>query len=306
MDWQYLWQLLSPSVDAALSGGLYYTALLAIGLGIGILTGFFGVGGGFLVVPILNVLLGVHYEIAVGSSLSFIIGTSFAGLLKQHKIGNVHLRVAWYIISGSVLGAVLGDSLQMYLLNVLAGGNTGRFTVYMHFIFIVVLCGTIFAMRTPQEPAGTPRTPLLARMGPPPRFHIEEWGKRGFSVPGTFLVGGLIGVFTGLLGIGGGVLLVPVLLGLFGLSHQKAAGTSLAIIFATAAVAVIKKGFSEVPKVSLPLTLTLLIASVIGVQLGVFFVKKVSGSGFRRLFVYVLLAAIVMIAVDLVHTSIEL
>lgn len=306
MDWQYLWQLLSPSVDAALSGGLYYTALLAIGLGIGILTGFFGVGGGFLVVPILNVLIGVNYEIAVGSSLSFIIGTSFAGLLKQHKIGNVHIRVAWYIISGSVLGAVLGDFLQMYLLNVLAGGNTDRFTVYMHFIFIVVLWGTIFAMRTPKEPAGTPHTPLLARMGPPPRFHIEEWGKRGFSVPGTFLVGGLIGVFTGLLGIGGGVLLVPVLLGLFGLSHQKAAGTSLAIIFATAVVAVIKKGFSEVPKVSLPLTLTLLIASVIGVQLGVFFVKKVSGSGFRRLFVYVLLAAIVMIAVDLVHTSIEL
>ncbi len=306
MDWNELWQLLSPSIGAALSGGSYYMALLAIGMVIGILTGFFGVGGGFLVVPILNVLLGIHYEIAVGSSLSFIIGTSFAGLLKQHKIGNVDFRVAGYIVAGSVLGAVLGDSLQMYLLNGLAGGNTALFTVFMHSIFIVVLVGTIFAMRTPRNPGGRAQSPLLARIGPSPKFYIEEWGQRGFSIPGTFLVGGLIGVFTGLLGIGGGVLLVPVLLGLFGLAHQKAAGTSLAIIFATAVAAVIKKGFSEVPKVSLPLTLTLLIASVIGVQLGVFFVKRVSGSGFRRLFVYVLLAAIAMIAVDLISTLIEL
>lgn len=305
MDWYEVWRLLSPTVDAAVSGSLYYASLLAIGLGIGMLTGFFGVGGGFLIVPILNVLLGIRYEIAVGSSLSFMIGTSFAGLLKQQKAGNVHFAVAGYIVAGSVLGAVLGDSLQMFLLNGLAGGNTALFTVFMHSIFIVVLFGTIAAMRSSNTPVPS-KTPLLTRIGPPPKFRIAEWSGLDFSVPGTFVVGTLIGVFTGLLGIGGGVLLVPVLLCLFGLSHQKAAGTSLAIILATAVVAVIKKGMSEVPKVSLPLTLILLITSVIGVQLGVYFVKKVSGRGFRRLFVYVLLATIAMIATDLVHTSLNL
>ncbi|MFW5711245.1 MAG: sulfite exporter TauE/SafE family protein [Spirochaetota bacterium] len=305
MDWYEVWRLLSPTVNAAVSGNLYYASLLAIGLGIGMLTGFFGVGGGFLIVPILNVLLGIRYEIAVGSSLSFMIGTSFAGLLKQQKAGNVHFAVAGYIVAGSVLGAVLGDSLQMFLLNGLAGGNTALFTVFMHSIFIVVLFGTIAAMRSSNTPVPD-KTPLLTRIGPPPKFCIPEWSGLDFSVPGTFVVGTLIGVFTGLLGIGGGVLLVPVLLGLFGLSHQKAAGTSLAIILATSVVAVIKKGLSEVPKVSLPLTLILLITSVIGVQLGVYFVKKVSGRGFRRLFVYVLLATIAMIATDLVHTSLEL
>ena len=319
MDWIEVWQLLSPATEAALSGGSYYVSLLAIGLGIGILTGFFGVGGGFLVVPILNVMLGVRYEIAVGSSLSFIIGTSFAGLLRQRKAGNVHFGVAGYLVAGSVLGAVLGDSLQMFLLNGIAGGNTALFTVFMHSIFIVVLVGTIFAMRSSNnsseaDTAATKKAavndrsdaPLLAKIGPPPKFHIVEWAGFGFSVPGTFLVGALIGVFTGLLGIGGGVLLVPVLLGLFGLSHQKAAGTSLAIIFATAVVAVIKKSLSAVPKVSLPMTLILLVASVIGVQLGVYLVKRVSGSGFRRLFVYVLLAAIAMIVTDLVLTYVNL
>ncbi|MDZ7793511.1 MAG: sulfite exporter TauE/SafE family protein [Spirochaetia bacterium] len=199
MDWQQLMQLITPAVESSLSGLPFYTALLAIGLGIGVLTGFFGVGGGFLVVPILNVLLGINYEIAVGSSLSFIIGTSFAGLVKQRKLGNVHFRVAGYIIIGSVLGAVLGDSLQMFLLYGLAGGNTEMFTVFMHSIFIVVLIGTIFAMRTPGE-SETAQLPLLARLGPGPKFQIEEWGSHGFSVPGSFIVGLLIGIFTGLLG----------------------------------------------------------------------------------------------------------
>jgi len=301
MDWQQLMQLITPTVEASLSGLPFYAALLAIGLGIGVLTGFFGVGGGFLVVPILNVLLGINYEIAVGSSLSFIIGTSFAGLVKQQKLGNVHFRVAGYIIIGSLLGAVLGDALQMFLLYGLAGGNAEVFTVFMHFIFIVVLIGTIFAMRTPVD-LDTDRPPLLARFGPAPKFYIEEWGSHGFSVPGSFIVGLLIGIFTGLLGIGGGVMLVPVLLGLYGLSHQKAAGTSLAIIFATSVVAVIKKGFSDVPKISLPLTIILLFASLIGVQVGIFFVRRISGAGFRRYFIYVLFAAIAMIAFDLIDT----
>ncbi len=301
MDWTQLWQLLSPTVESTLSGTPYYLALLAIGLGIGILTGFFGVGGGFLVVPILNVILGINYEIAVGSSLSFIIGTSFAGLLKQHKLGNVHFRVAGYIVAGSMIGAVIGDSLQMYLLYGLAKGNEALFTVFMHSIFIVVLIGTISSMRSPLHEK-TQNQPLLTKLPIPPKFHIVEWGSLGFSIPGAFITGLLIGIFTGLLGIGGGVLLVPVLLGLFGLTHAKAAGTSLAIVFATSIIAVIKKGFSEVPKVSLPLTLVLLVASVIGVQAGIYFVSKSSGASFRRYFIYVLLAAIGMIVVDLTMT----
>jgi hypothetical protein len=170
----------------------------------------------------------------------------------------------------------------------------------MHGLFLLVLIGTIVSIRSPAAGDRSDKLPLLARTGPPPKFHISEWGSHGFSVPGTFMVGAAIGVLTGLLGIGGGVLLVPVLLGFFGLSHTKAAGTSLAIIFATSIVAVAKKGLSAVPKVSLPLTLILLIASVIGVQLGIYLVHRVSGAGFRRLFSYVLLATIILILIDAV------
>lgn len=300
MNWSEVLRLVTPPIEAALTGLPFYAVVLTIGLVIGVLTGFFGVGGGFLIVPLLNIVLDINYELAVGSSLSFIIGTSFAGLLKQNEQKNVHFEVAGYIVAGSVVGAVLGDNLQIFLLHGLAGGRQELFTLMMHGLFLLVLIGTIVSMRSPAAGDGPEKLPLLARTGPPPKFHIGEWGSRGFSVPGTFLVGAAIGILTGLLGIGGGVLLVPVLLGLFGLSHTKAAGTSLAIIFATSIVAVAKKGLSAVPKVSLPLTLILLIASVIGVQLGIFLVHRVSGAGFRRYFSSVLFAAIVLILIDAV------
>jgi uncharacterized membrane protein YfcA len=249
--------------------------------------------------------------VAVGSSLSFIIGTSFSGVLKQRKEGNVHFEVAAYLVSGSVIGAVLGDVLQNFLLFQVAGGREEVFTPIMHSIFIVLLLVTMWFMRAPSKKSGGSEggkkdVPLLARVGLPPYFHTPESGEspesRGFSVPGTFVTGAGIGVATGLLGIGGGVLLVPVLLGLFGLTHQRAAGTSLAVIFSTAVVGIVKKGFAEIPKVSLPLTMVLLVSSVIGVQLGILLVKNAGASNFRRYFNYVLLLAIALIVADLTQS----
>lgn len=311
MDLQQLFHLLAPPLGAGVEGSLFYIALLLLGLGVGVLTGFFGVGGGFLVVPLLNVVLGVNYEVAVGSSLSFIIGTSFSGVLKQRQEGNVHFRVAGYLVSGSVLGAVLGDSFQNYLLFRVAGGQEAMFTPIMHSIFIVLLLATMWSMKPPSKKIGATaqsveKVPFLAKIEVPPYFHTPETEELpescGFSVPGTFMAGVGVGTATGLLGIGGGVLLVPILLGLFGLSHQRAAGTSLAVIFSTAVVGIVKKGLAEIPKVSLPLTMVLLISSVLGVQFGIFLVRHAGAHDFRRYFNYVLLLALALIAADLVRS----
>ncbi|MFP4179342.1 MAG: sulfite exporter TauE/SafE family protein [Spirochaetaceae bacterium] len=306
MDIEQILTIVAPPLGAGVEGASLYLALLAIGLVVGALTGFFGVGGGFLVVPLLNVVLGIGYELAVGSSLSFIIGTSFAGVLKQREAGNVDFRIAGVLASGSVFGALAGDSLQNLLLFGLAGGSEAIFTPLMHSIFIALLIATIFGMRSREEQEtakGVQRLPLLVKYGPAPRFSTpetaESFGGPGYSVPLTFLAGMVVGIATGLLGIGGGVLLVPVLLGLFGLAHQRAAGTSLAVIFVTAVVGIAKKGMAEIPKVSLPLTVVLLLSSVIGVQLGVFALKKTGSRDFRRYFVYVLVLTIVMIGADL-------
>lgn len=326
MDWDLLLKLLAPPIEASVEGALLMGVLLALGLTVGVLTGFFGVGGGFLVVPLLNVALGIPYELAVGSSLSFMIGTSFSGVLRQRREGNVHFQVSAYLVSGSLIGAIVGDWLQNLLLFQVAGGREEVFTPIMHSIFILLLVGTILGMKPGRakgasaaagtageaaKPTGAAggngntqeKLPLLLRFGPGPRFQTPESeamaGSRGYSVPGTFVVGAGVGITTGLLGIGGGVLLVPVLLGLFGLSHQRAAGTSLAVIFATAIAGIVKKGLAEIPKVSLPLTVMLLLGSVIGVQLGVFLVKKTGAHDFKRYFVYVLLLAIALIAADL-------
>jgi len=306
MDWTELVRIISPPLEAGLEGPSLFLALLALGMLVGMLTGFFGVGGGFLIVPLLNVVLGIRYEVAVGSSLSFMIGTSFSGLLRQRQEGNVQYEIAGYLAAGSIVGAVLGDGLQNFLLLSVAGGQEGPFTAVMHGTFILMLIGTIFAVRSRGDEHQ--RAPLLLKWGPSPFFETPEslsfWEagrglRKGYSVPGSFVVGMLIGLATGLLGIGGGVLLVPVLLGLFGLSHHRAAGTSLGVIFVTSIAGIVKKGLSDIPKVSLPLTFVLLLSSVIGVRMGVFLVKKTGAGEFHRYFVWVLVLTIGIILMDL-------
>jgi hypothetical protein len=108
-----------------------------------------------------------------------------------------------------------------------------------------------------------------------------------------------IGVLTGVMGIGGGVLMVPVLLVFVGLPADKASGTSLGIIFLAAFAGVVKKSLSSTPKISLPVTMALLAASVIGVQIGIKLVQNFDTRRFRKYFSVIIFAAIILILLDL-------
>ncbi len=298
MNWEYLITIIAPPMQASLSGAWLYLVLLVIGGFIGVLTGFFGVGGGFLIVPLLNIVVGINYELAVGSSLSFILGTSFTGMMRQRSQGNVYLAAAGYIAAGSVIGSVLGDLAQEALLFSIAGGSRHVFTMWMHGLFLVVLAVTMIAVKaSSRESAEQERTPMLLARGPRPMFSSE--GNIQISIPLTFLIGLIIGVMTGLLGIGGGVLLVPILLGLFGLGHRTAVGTSLAIVVITSLSGIIKKGFSDIPKVSLPLTVLLIAGSIFGLQLGIMLLRRSGEKSFRRYFTYIIILAMALIAADL-------
>lgn len=300
MNWTDLLEILAPPLQAGPEGIALYVLLLFFGGVIGLMTGFFGVGGGFLAVPLLNVLIGIDYELAVGSSLSFILGTSFAGVVKQRTRGNIHMATALYIAAGSAGGTVLGDMLQNLLLFSIAGGDKNLFTLWMHSLFILLLLFTLWTMKTKKgaQPEIRQKAPLCF-WGPPPRYSLDGQGACRVSIPATLCIGLVIGIMTGLLGIGGGVLLVPILLGLFGLKPQRAAGTSLVVVCIAAGTGIVKKGFSDIPKISLPLTLILLAGSIIGLQIGLQLLGRVRERGFRRYFAYVLFLTILLIAVDL-------
>jgi hypothetical protein len=290
--------LIAPAFQAYLAGPPLYLLLGLLGIGIGVLTGFFGVGGGFLVVPLLTVLLGIPYEIATGTSLSFVIGTSSSGFLRQAKLGRVEYRVMAWIAAGSIAGSVAGDALQIYLRTGITAGRPELFTAVMHSLFILLLAGAVLLLLWgPQERRGG-RTPLQ-RLSLGPAVRMDEPGLEGTSAGGLLLLGVGVGLLTGLMGVGGGVIVVPLLLVLVGLPADKAAGTSLGIVCLAAIAGVVKKTLGADPRVSLPVAAALLVASVMGVRIGIALLQGVSGGSFRRAFAVVLVLGILLIAGDL-------
>src|SRR6056297_730487 len=287
-----LLQLLAPQFAAHFSGIAFYATLILLGLMIGFLTGFFGVGGGFLTVPLLNIIIGVPYEIAVGSDLSFIIGTSSSGFLRQATLGKVEYKTVGCIAGGSIAGAVVGDILQDFLIFSVAGGQRGVFNSIMHSLFVALLLFTVFIiLKQPGSKAGRTHTPLQ-RLQFGPKVDLNHDGLEQVNLFGMILIGFLVGILTGVMGIGGGVLV--------GLPADKASGTSLGIVFLAASAGVMKKAISSTPKISLPITMSLLVASVIGVQIGIHLVQNFDTSRFRRYFALIVIGAVGLILFDLI------
>ncbi|GAA3642994.1 hypothetical protein GCM10022200_28600 [Microbacterium awajiense] len=178
---------------------------LAIGLIAGLLSGLFGVGGGTVIVPLLVLLLRFDQRLAAGTSLAAIVPTATVGVISYA----VHGSVAWVPALILALGAVIGAQVGTWLLprmpiTALRWGFVGFLAVVIASLFVVI----------PSREAGLPITVL--------------------SVIGLIVLGVVTGILAGLLGVGGGVIVVPALLLLFGTSDLVAKGTSLLMMIPTA------------------------------------------------------------------------
>ncbi|MBN1555603.1 MAG: sulfite exporter TauE/SafE family protein [Phycisphaerae bacterium] len=290
--------ILFPEFSSYLNGPALWASLAGLGLVVGVLTGLFGVGGGFLVVPLLYVLLGIPYPIAIGSSLSFIVGTSAAGLPKHIRAGNVDRKTALILAGGSMIGAVAGDYIQEVLIVCVAGGDEAYFSSIMSVLFIVLLLTTAWLVFRGRREHHSGKTPVQ-RLPLGPYVNLTGAGLDHVSLPGLLVVGLDVGVVTGLFGVGGGVLFVPILLLLVGLDAHKAVGTSLAVVMLAAVAGTLKKGFGY--DVSLLISLCLLLGSSIGAQAGAWLCMKLHAQKLRRAFAAVVLAAAVLLAGKLFH-----
>lgn len=179
--------------------------LLAIGIAGGILSGAFGVGGGIILVPLLVTFAGLDQRRASATSLLAILPTSIAGSITYIVNGEVDFVAAAFIAAGAIGGAVIGS----YLLKRIP-------IVWLRWAFIVLLLLIAVRMLLVDPERGEPLalTPWLA-----------------IAYVGLGLV---MGIASGLLGIGGGIIAVPALVGLFGISDLIAKGTSLLVMIPTA------------------------------------------------------------------------
>ena len=274
---------------------------LIIGGVVGVLTGLFGVGGGFLIAPMLNILLGVPMPIAVGTDAVDILGVATAGLYRRRGEGLTDYKMAVVLFGGNYVGVRLGVASLEWLkgrANLRFGENlvpAADFVILC--VFLVVLAATAGWLLFDTSRRGTSllrRGGLFARIKLPPYTDFPTLEAPRLSIIVVSYFGLLLGLLTGLLGIGGGVILFPALVYLMGMRTHPAAATSLALIWLSSFVATISHTVAG--NTDLRLAIPLLVAGTVGVQIGISLGKRLAGLRLRRLFGLVILAAIVLVA----------
>ena len=287
-------------IPACIAGPWQLIALTVLGLGVGIATGLFGVGGAFLITPLLNIIFNVPYTLATGSSMPFTIGTSVTAWVKHMRLGNVALKTMTILGGNAICGTILGAKLHVFLKTC---SGEYIFPLIMHGIFIAVLAFTAITVWQDNNDKNQ-SLPLLARLPGKPRITIRASGLTNISLPGLCALGLLIGIFKGLLGIGGGVLLMPAMLLIVGLTIHQSIGTSLGIVFFSSIAGTIIYG--RTGQTNLWIVIPLLIGSLSGVQVGVWLSRRLNATRIRKYFSILILLVILMIIYDFITKYLSL
>jgi uncharacterized membrane protein YfcA len=272
--------------------------IVLLGLGVGMLSGMFGVGGGFLTTPLL-IVYGIPPTVAAASAASQVTGASVSGVFAHFRRNGVDLHMAWVLIGGGVLGSGAGALLFRLL------QASGQIDTVIALLYVVMLgsigwlmlsesLGAIRSARTGVTTRARRRRhhPMVAAL--PLRWRFYRSGLY-ISPLAPLLLGFATGILTMLLGVGGGFILIPAMLYLLGMPAQVVVGTSLfQILFVSAAATLVHSVTTKA--VDIVLAALLLLGSVVGAQLGARFAARARPEYLRlALGVMVLLVALRMV-----------
>ena len=266
---------------------------------------------GFLLTPVLIYVFGVSPPVAVGSALCQKCGTSISSYLKYRRFKRGESRIDAVMLGGSLMGVDAGTRLLAYLTSlgdwrVGVGKAVPAVQIVLDMLFIVLLSFTAYytfrdawQARRRAVPRGdtTLPGPLVTQVRIPPFIDLPNVQLLQVSVPMLAYLGFLLGAASGLMGIGGGVLFLPILLYGIGLSVRNAAGTGILLLFVTVAVGTIEQSFRGY--VSLGLAMAILIGSSIGAQLGALTTYYLPNRVLRLLFALLVALTVLMIGWDL-------
>ena len=271
--------------------------IVALGGMVGILSGMFGVGGGFLTTPLL-IFYGIPPTVAAASAATQVTGASVSGMLAHWRRDGVDVRLGSVLVAGGVLGSGLGAMLFEWL------QAKGQIDTVISLLYLVLL-GSIGSMMLREsletlraQRSGQPLTARKRRHHPlilmlPMRWRFYRSGLY-MSPLAPLLLGVITGMMTMLLGVGGGFIMVPAMLYILGMGAQVVVGTSLfQILFTTIATTMIHSVTTRA--VDIVLALLLLSGGVIGAQFGARFAMQVNPAKLRLgLAIIVLLVALQM------------
>ncbi|MBI4858753.1 MAG: sulfite exporter TauE/SafE family protein [Candidatus Riflebacteria bacterium] len=286
MDWLYI---LMPIAGVS----IFWPGLIILGIGVGIIGGFFGMGGAWMVTPGLNIL-GFPMAFAIGTDIAHMAGKSLISTMRHGKFGNVDYKLGLIMLVGTIVGFEAGAQMVMWLERL---GNVEKVVRWIYLLLLTFIAWMVFhdvRRRLQKEraalAAGTKFDPLetgiewhktLQNIKIPPMIHLPVAGiycSAWLPISVSFFTGWLAGI----LGIGGGLIRMPALIYLIGCPTHIAVGTDLFEVMISGlygAGTYTYKGRTE-----LVAALIMLIGAAIGAQIGAVATKYIKGYGIRVAF----------------------
>ncbi|RYG92769.1 sulfite exporter TauE/SafE family protein [Loktanella sp. IMCC34160] len=282
---------------------------LILGLGglVGVLSGMFGVGGGFLITPLLF-FVGIPPSVAVATSANQIVASSVSGLMAHVKRRGVDFWMGTVLLVGGLIGSGLG----VWLFNMLKA--LGQVDLLVNLCYVVFL-GIVGALMLAESIRAMIRASRSG--GVRAKRHKHNWVhnlplKVKFRVSGLYisvipplLVGMLVGVLAAVMGVGGGFIMVPAMIYLLGMPTKVVVGTSLFQIIFVAAFTTFLHAVTN-HTVDIVLAVILLIGGVVGAQIGTRIGVKMKAEQLRVLLAALVLLVCLKLAFDLLITPSEL
>jgi len=282
--------------------------IILLGIMVGGLTGLFGVGGGFLMTPLL-IFLGIPPTIAVGTEAPHVLASSFSGFIAHWRRKNVDIKMGIFLLAGGIAGSIVGVNLFKIL------REFGQIDVIIQFLFLIFLGLIGFSMlfESTRTTIKKYRTTSLIRT----KLHQHSWihglpfkmrfhrSKLYISTIPPVIIGFFVGILSAMMGVGGGFIMIPAMVYILGMSTNVVVGTSLfQIIFVTANSTFFQSYLNQT--VDIVLASLMILGGVIGAQVGARLGSTFKSEYLRGVLAILVLAVCIKILLDLTLTPDEL
>jgi uncharacterized membrane protein YfcA len=286
---------------------IHALVILGVGAFLGLIMGLVGVGGGFLLTPIM-MFLGIPPPVAVASVANQLVAPSVSGVLSHWKRSNVDFKMGTVLL----LGGVVGSSIGVLLFNFLGKIGQLDFVIKSSYVIFLTVIGSLMFTESL-------RLVLRTRKGKISRgkLHQHNWlhglpfkirfrkSKLYISILLPILIGVIVGILAALMGIGGGFIIVPAMIYLLGMPTSLVVGTSLfQIIFVAANTTILQA--SQNQTVDIVLATILLLGSVIGVQIGSRYTNILKGEYLRLILSSIIILVSLKLLIDLIAVPSDL
>ncbi|MBI5074771.1 MAG: sulfite exporter TauE/SafE family protein [Nitrospirae bacterium] len=275
---------------------------VGLGLAVGLLSGLFGVGGGFLMTPLL-IMFGIPSTVAAATDSNQIVAASTSGTYAHWKVGNVDFKMGFHLLIGGFIGGLVG----VQGIKVLNAMGNADFVIKMTYVLMLGIVGTYMFIeslssirkKNVQEVKSEEKESAFSKLLktlPLQTEYVKSGVTHSMLLPIIF--GGFVGILAAIMGVGGGFLMVPVMVYILRMPMHVVVGTSLFQILFNCIEVTFLQAYTN-HNVDFILAVLLLLGSTIGAQVGAVFGRKLKGEQLKIILAVIVLLVTVKIVFDL-------